>query len=733
MTSTAARRTTILRAALAAFSLIPLLPAGPANAQLTDIGANKTANIVRIDVSEAPEIDGSLADPAWQKAGMIDDLVQVTPNAGETPSDPTIVYVMYDENNLYLGVYAYDSEPDLITVRTMTRDGNLGTGDFIRFYLDPGVTRRDGYVFDIGPEGARADGLLQNNADVLWEWDTIWQARGSRVADGWIIEVAIPFASISYDSNRSDWGFDVARGIRRRTERDRWTSYNETINANDISLAGTLVGFEGANQGLGLDIQVYGRGTYKENWQNSGDSALSGAFGGNIYYKITPALTGTLTVNPDFSDSPLDERQVNTTRFSLFTPETRDFFLQDAATFEFGGRNFQDANNARPFFSRNIGLIDGVPVSIPAGGKLSGSFGGFGIGALTAVTNRTSLTPPQVLSVARITRPVLGESQVGMIVTNGDPTGLSENTVIGTDFQYRNSNFLGGNIFQSDFYFEQSFSSTRGDDNSFGFAMNYPNEPWRGNFSFKQVGADFVPSLGFTNRRGIRIYDNYLGYRWRYRDQWLRLVDLNFKNVTTTGLDNQTQSRETHFWLSVSDTYADVFQAGFYNFYENVPAAFDLPRGVTVPAGEYRWTNFEAYVDTTQGRAVVLTWRVQCCSFYNGNYLRSDFRIQYRPNQYFEITPRYVSEFIDLPTGYVDIHILSLNIAANFTPDMQLALQTQFDTISRNFGLSARYRWEYSPGNELFVGLGQTAIVPGTNFRAQTTQLSVRIGQTFRF
>ena len=129
----------------------------------------------------------------------------------------------------------------------------------------------------------------------------------------------------------------------------------------------------------------------------------------------------------------------------------------------------------------------------------------------------------------------------------------------------------------------------------------------------------------------------------------------------------------------------------------------------------------------------MLRWEVQCCSFYNGNYLKSDVSIQYRPNQYFEIVPRYRAEFIDLPTGYVDIHVFSLSTAANFTPDMQLALQAQFDTISRNFGLSARYRWEYTPGNELFVGLGQTATVPGNRFLAQTTQLSVRLGQTFRF
>src|SRR5262249_32927175 len=200
---------------------------------------------------------------------------------------------------------------------------------------------------------------------------------------------------------------------------------------------------------------------------------------GNAYYKVTPGLTGTLTVNPDFSDSPLDIRQVNTTRFVLFQPETRDFFLQDAPTFEFGGRGFIRSDmigrdNARPFFSRNIGLANGRPVSITAGGKLSGQYGDIGIGALSVLTDGTGTTRDrQVLSAARITAPVFGESKVGIVFTNGDPSGLSKNTVGGADFQYLNTNITPGKVFGADVYYERSFSDTRGDDDAFGVTLNY--------------------------------------------------------------------------------------------------------------------------------------------------------------------------------------------------------------------------------------------------------------------
>ena len=302
----------------------------------------------------------------------------------------------------------------------------------------------------MGASGGRTDELELNNTQELTQWNTIWAARVRRVADGWTAEVAIPFRDLSYDSTQTEWGFDFSRRIRHKNERIYWSGWNPTLAFTDISQNGNLTGIKDINRGLGLDVQVYGATRVKRDWQNPTDrTSLSIAGGGNAFYKITPALTGTLTVNPDFSDAPLDVRQVNTTRFSLFTPETRDFFLQDAAAFEFGGHNFmrnyndRSSNNGRPFFSRNIGLVQGVPVSILAGGKLSGEYDGFGIGALSVMTNPTPTTPGQVLSAARITHPIFSQSKFGIVFTNGDPTGKSKNTVAGADFQYLDSNFFG--------------------------------------------------------------------------------------------------------------------------------------------------------------------------------------------------------------------------------------------------------------------------------------------------
>ncbi len=699
------------------------------------------ARATRIDVSEAPTIDGDLSDAIWAKAQAIpDNFRQVEANRADAGSERSEVRILYDENNLYFSIHAYDDQPELVVSHIMTRDGNLGTGDSFRIYLDPSMTRRNGYSFEVGPTGGRTEGLVQNNSDLLTEWDTLWEARARRTVDGWSAEVAIPFRSLSYERGRTEWGVDFLRLIRRRGERVRWTSHSPTITFNDISQAGTLTGLSDVAEGAGLDVQVYGKLRYKYDYEpDPARGALSGGASGNAFYKITPALTGTATINPDFSDSPLDERQVNTGRFSLFQPETRDFFLQDAATFEFGGRNFVNGNfglnapNSRPFFSRNIGLVNGRPVTILAGGKLSGQVDDIGIGALSVVTNETRTTKKQVLSVARITKPVLSQSKIGFIVTNGEPTGQGENTVVGGDFQYRNSDFLGGDTLQIDNYFQRSFSDTIGDGNSFGSTIYLPNEPWGGELRFKQIDDNFFPALGFANHPGIRDYQATATRTDRYTGQFIRDTQFGATHTFVTDLHDEIQSRQSRLWTRINSRNIDTFDLNVYNYFENVPEPFNLPGGVPVPTGKYDWTNVVTRIDTTQGRWWTFTISAECCSFYNGNYFKIDNSVTFRFTPQFEINPRYVATFIDLPTGYVDIHVLQLNTVYNFTPDMQILVQAQYDNISENFGFSLRYRWEYSPGNDIFVGFGQSALIPGTDFEPQTTQFSVRLGRTFRF
>ena len=721
-------------------TLVPAVSAAPAPTARRSVEATRpSARAARIPAAEAPIIDGDLSDPVWAKAVVIDRLVQAEPDNGAPISERTVLRIAYDENNLYFAIYAYDREPDKIVATIKSRDGTMPKDDFIRIALDPYMTRRDAYAFEMNALGGRVDALIQNNSDFLPNWNTIWQGKSRFVADGWTAEIAIPFRDLSFDPARTEWGFDFVRQIKRKSERAHWGPPPANIINFDISYAGTLTGLSGMTQGAGLDVQLYAASRYKHDGMGVEDNDVTFQPSGNLYYRLTPSLTGTLTVNTDFSDAPLDKRQVNTTRFGLFTAETRQFFLQDAASFEFGGHEYaKGLENGKPFFSRNIGLVNGAPVGIVAGGKLSGDFEGVNLGMLTAQTAGTDTGDGQILSVARMTVPVFAESKFGVVLTNGDPTGSTDNSVAGTDFQYRDTDFLGsGKQLQGDAHYEESFSNVQGQDHAMGASLLFLNEPWGGDVHFKRIGANYVPALGFSNRTGINEYRIATTYRERFQNSFFRWAEAGTGTVVVTGLDGRLQSRDDRHVGQFFTEDGDRFQLTYHEITENVRTPFFLPNKTPVTPGHYTWAFFSPRFETSQARPLSVIWDSECCGFYNGNYVKSDFSIDYRPNETWEFILQHVMTLIDLPHAGVNIHIGSFDVATNFTPDMQLRTQVQYDNITKRFQLLARYRWEYEPGSELFLSIGETSGIVGPFFGPQyqpnNTQALIRIGHTFQF
>ncbi len=323
-------------------------------------------------------------------------------------------------------------------------------------------------------------------------------------------------------------------------------------------------------------------------------------------------------------------------------------------------------------------------------------------------------------------------SKVGIIYTNGDPTGRSKNSVAGADVQFRDLDFLPGKILQSDFFYQRSFSDTKGDDDSFGVAVNYPNEPWGLDTRFKQIGTNFFPALGFVNRTGIRQFDGILQHRQRNISGW-RWLDFATSWYFVTDLSNRLESRENGIWTGINFRSGDqVYIRAFDNF-EAVPTPFNVAGKVPVPTGRYHWTNANLHIQSSNARPLTATLDVLCCSFYDGDYLRVELRTDIRVGSLFQIVPRYTYTHIDLPAGLLNIHAIASDFIVSFTPDMQLITQVQFDNVSERFTLSMRYRWEYQPGQELFVSVGQAAQIPGEEFVARSTQAIVRLGHTFRF
>ena len=691
-----------------------------------------SADATRIAPSEAPAIDGDISDAVWAKAKALSEFYQLEPKEGAPADENTVVRVLYDEDNLYFAIQADDPAP--VTARIKQRDGGIDVDDLFRIYLDPDMTRRNGYIFEINPLGARREGLIQNNSDVIYQWNTLWSAKTRITPRGWTAEVVIPFRSISY-GNRSDWGFDLFRLVRQKNERIRWSSVNKVIGSQDISHSGTLTGINGVNSGLGLDVQAFALARYRKTWDAPGkDTGFSFRPSGNLYYKITPSLTGTLTTNTDFSDAPLDTRRVNISRFSLFYPERRDFFLQDAASFEFGGASISVNNdpNAAPFISRRIGIVGDQPVNILGGAKLSGDYDGIGIGALSVVTAGGAGAGEQTLSVARVTVPVLDESKLGFIVTNGDPTGLSDNTVAGADFQYRKSNLFGDKQFKGDFYFERSFSSTSGNDDSFGVQLDFPNEPWKSYFRFKQVGRNFDPALGFVSRNAMRDYQGNIAYRWRFDGAWLRWFETGLWAEGTTGLDNKVETFiPLDPFVNFFTDAGDSLWGEYWEDQETVPS-FTLPHNIVVPAGKYVFGTWHGHFESATGRLISTVTDVQYGKYFGGKLLQTDVSLNLNPNETVSVGVRHVLQEMKMPGGNVSINIEAIDTSVNFTPDMYVRAQLQYDNISKNVGLSVRYRWEFEPGTELLVVAGDDATLDGHHYQSHVSQFSVRLGKTFR-
>lgn len=465
-----------------------------------------TAIATRIGLKEVPIIDGKLSEDIWTSASIIDEFYQINPKLGKKPSEKTQVYLLYSETALYVGIKAHDENPQDIRATILERDGDVRRDDMVRFYIDPFNTGISGFGFDVNALGARADRLVQPNRRPVDEWDVIWDSAGEITDDGWTAEFILPFQSISFDPEADGWGLMITREISHKNEEVRWAGIDRSVNKFGFERPGQLTGIKDIEKGLGLDVEILAAAGFSRDWPSPRVDSFSLRPSANITYKFTPSLTGLLTFKSDFSDTPLDTRQVNTGRFSLFFPETRDFFLQDAAFFEFAGETFNGAPNGRPFFSRRIGIVDGQLLTIDGGAKLSGEFAGFDLGVLSVLMEETADVDSQILSVARGTRQVSDTTRLGFMATKGDPRGDVENSLVGFDALYKSPNFLGGGLLQIDSFYQRTVTSDMPDDDSFGVRALFPNDKWFWAIGAKEIGENFSPQLGFVNRSAIRDY-----------------------------------------------------------------------------------------------------------------------------------------------------------------------------------------------------------------------------------
>lgn len=692
---------------------------------------------VRIDESERPAIDGDLSDPAWAKAAVIDDFFQVEPVEGGAPSQKTRAYIMYDNRRLYIGFQLCDTEPDKIQRAVLVRDGQMRDEDAVRVMIDPYNTRRDGYFFATNANGAKVDALLENNSSIKTEWNALWDVDARVTDEGWVAEFSIPFQSISIDPSINVWGLQLLRTIRRTNEEVRWSNIDRTRDRIDLTNIGQLSGIEDVSSGKGFEAQLFATGATSYDWE-TGETDFTFDPSANLFYKITPSLTGSLTLNTSFADSPLDDRQVNTGRFDLFFPETRDFFLQDAQAFEFGGRAFSQNINGLPFFSRKIGIVDGRPVDLIAGAKVSGKLGPANLGVLAVRTGDDTIYNGQYLGAARASFEVLGESKAGVMFTHGDPTGQFDNTLAGVDFQYKNSTRFAGTLFA-----DAAYIRTIDDDgvNSVGdhyaaLAGSYRGLKWEWNAEFYNIGENYRPRLGFANRTGIRQY-HANGFRLFRPDSGpVRVFMAGVFGLAVTDLDDKMLDSELGVFTRVEGRAGDSAELEAFRGYLDIREPFDIAGKLPVPIGEYHFNRYNLSAQMSEGRKVAVGGKYRWGGAFGGDFRNIGASLSVRPNRHFYIRGDYELVRFNLPTGDLDVHVGVIGSTIAISPRMFISTDVQYDTVSENFSLLTRFSWEPKPEQEIFISLGHAALIEEDrfpqSFRAQGTSFAVRLGHTFR-
>ncbi len=680
-----------------------------------------------------PTIDGALDDEAWADAALLSPLTQVIPVEGDAPSERTEVRITYDANAIYVGVRAHDREPDRIIARGMRRDASLTPDDRISILFDTFHDHRNAFLFSTNPNGARLDGIVENNLSFKGEWDGIWYAKSRLDAEGWTCEFAIPFKTLSFDPTGTTWGFNLLRNVRRHNEENRWASAKQNKFLIDVSEAGDLHGLRGLEQGIGLDLKPSGA----LGWTGDrvGDRHHANVDPSvDLFYKVTPSVTAALTANTDFSDAAVDARQVNLSRFALFFPETRDFFLQDAGIYDFPVGS-SAATNGIPFFSRRIGISDdGEVIPIRLGAKVTGRTGPVNFAALNVHMAGYDGVDGKNLSAGRMKLNVGEESFIGLVATHGDPATNGSNTLVGGDLNLRTSRLFGSRILEFRSWLQHTTTSgPTGDDTAWNVRLAYPNDLWNWSLDVKQIGENFHPALGFANRLASRQSSAFLRRRWRPAGSSVRLADLQVFGLMTTDLGNDLESLFFLPTARLENHAGDYLQLEGRVVTEVLEEPFRILPGIALPKDRYDFTRAKLLLGTATSRTLATQLSFETGSFWSGHIRTGTALLEWRASKHFFASLEYIQNSIRLPEGNFTTRLGRVRANVVFTPDLSWETFLQFDNLSNSMGWNSRLRWILRPGEELVFVYNQAFDTANYDLRSTRTNLIGKVSWTFRF
>ena len=695
------------------------------------------------------ELDGRLDEAVYTSVPSMSDFIQQEPQEGSVATEKTDLWVFFDDTRVYVSFRCWESDAAQMVVNEMRRD-NAGVfrNDNVAFVLDTFYDRRNSVEFLVNAIGGRMDGQITNERSYNGDWNPIWDLEVGRFDGGWTVEVAIPFKSLRYRPGPDQvWGFNARRVNVWKNEHSYLMPVPSALGGGGIFLvsrAATLIGLEVPPRSRTLDIKPYAitdlasDGTVTPQVVND----LGGDVGLDVKYGVTQNLVADLTVNTDFAQVEADEQQVNLTRFSLFFPEKREFFLENQGIFVFGGaRNagFGGGGTDVPvlFYSREIGLDRGREVPMDAGGRLTGRVGRFSVGFMNIQTGDV----PDIgalgtnFTVARVRRDILRRSNVGALFTGRSvsKSGAGSSETYGVDGLFSFYDNLNLNTYWS----KTNTPGLHGDDVSYRAQLDYNGDRYGVQAEQLVVGGEFKPEVGFLRRDD---FDRRFGlFRFSPRPERIAAVrKFTFEGQVAYVLDRagMLETRENRGQFGIEFQNSDLFTVTHTRSYEFLEQPFQIAPGVTLPVGGYTFRDTQASFTLGQQRMLSGMVSLQHGSFFSGDKTTVGFsrgRLELTPQLSMEPSVSY--NRVDLPEGRFTTSLVSTRTTYTVTPLMFVSALLQYNSSSRSLSTNVRLRWEYQPGSELFVVYNEQrdTLAPTRFPELENRALIVKINRLFRF
>lgn len=691
---------------------------------------------IALRVQQEIKVDGKLSEDAWQEAASIGAFTQREPNSGVPPTEATEVRVLYDADFLYIGIRCFDSRPGSILATQMQRDAELERDDRVEILIDSFSDGRNAYYFATNPTGALVDGRITESQQPRLEWDAVWDLRTQTDNQGWTAEFQIPFQSIGFNRHAKTWGFNVSRTLARLREESRWTATSYDAKFSQVALAGSLGEFEGLSQGVGIDVKPYGLTGLTRDITRT-DAVTGELTGGvDVFWRVTSNLISSTTINTDFAETEVDTRQINLTRFPLFFPEKRDFFLEDAGIFEF-------AKNARdrefiPFFSRRIGLVKGEEVPILVGSKLTGKVGRFDVGLLGVRTRDSEVAPAETFAVGRVKANFWDQSYVGAIFTSGEPAGTTSNSLAGADLKLFTSNFLGRgkNAGLMVYGTKTQTPGLTNRDTAHGFQVSYPNDLLDVTYRWRTIGENYNPALGFVARRGVRLQELRTNFRPRPNFWHIRQMNnqLNYTEYYNT-IEHAVESRRI-FTAPLNWRFhnGEHLEYNWVPTFERLFEPFEIRPGIRIPSGDYWFHRHRFEFNSAQNKRWMFDMTYWGGTFYTGTSHELRTALIWRKDRHLTAQFELQQFFVNLNEGDFTTRLAIFRLNYSFSPRLTLSNFVQYDNESGNIGLQSRLRWIWKPGNEMFAVFNHTWQENTLDrFEALRTNFRVKVNYTLRF